>query len=530
MKMPSAVQAHFSQVPQALIERSTMDRPFRHLTMFDPDYLIPFYIDEVLPGDTFNVNVTNFIRMTSALKVPIMDNLYLDTFFFFVPNRQLWSNWDRFMGERRPNPDSSISYTKPQVVASASTGFVEGSLFDYFGVEIAVNSLSIDAQYSRAYNLIYREFFRDENLINSPVVDIDDGPDDPADYVLRKRGKRHDYFTSCLPAPQKGSSGVTISLGTSNVLIQPVGVAPYPQPKIRRTSTGNTEPNIAALGTDAAGDFDDGTNDMMFDPNGSLEARLSNATGPTINALRLAFQTQKMLERDARGGTRYYEIIKSHFNVTDPGNLVLQRPEFLGGRSTPIDITAVPQTSAVDDQPTPLGNLAGYALGTNVRDGFTKSFTEHGIIMGLCMVRADLTYQQGVHKMFSRSTRLDYYFPALSHIGEQAVLTREIYADGTADDDVVFGYQERHAEYRYGRSIITGQLRSKAATSLDLWHLAQEFTDHPTLSQSFIEETMPIDRVTAVTTEPAFVMDCYMKNKTTRPMPMYSVPGLIDHF
>ncbi|WNK13196.1 MAG: major capsid protein [Microvirus sp.] len=534
MKMPSStgMQHRFSEVPQANIERSVFDRSHSHKTMFDPDYLIPFYIDEVLPGDTFNVDVTNFIRMSSALNVPVMDNIYLDTFFFYVPNRLLWTNFQKFMGEQT-NPGDSVSYTKPQIVADAATGFVVGSLSDYFGLPTGVNSLSVDSQFHRAYNLIWNQWFRDQNIQNSVTVGTGDGPDSITDYVLLKRGKRHDYFTSCLPFAQKGTA-VSIPLsGTAPIAL--TGSAPYPQPIVKVTSSGALDTTAqylygkATTGYLANVSYASG---VVIDPNGSLSVDLSAASASTINALRLAFQTQKMLERDARGGTRYTEIVKSHFGVTSP-DARLQRPEFLGGRSTPIQISSVPQTSATASQPTPQGNLSAFALGTNTRDGFTKSFTEHGVIMGLCMVRADLTYQQGLNKMFSRLTRLEYYFPSLSHIGEQAVLTKEIYclgAAGGANDNTVFGYQERFAEYRYYPSKITGKLRSTYSTPLDVWHLAQKFTSAPTLSDTFIKETMPITRIEAVTTQPAFVMDSFVNCKAVRPMPVYSVPGMIDHF
>lgn len=530
MKNPSNRNDHFAHVPQATIERSVFDRSHCHKTMFEPDYLIPFYIDEVLPGDTFNVDVTNFIRMTSALNVPIMDNMYLDTFFFFVPNRLVWTNFVKFMGEQN-NPADSVSFTKPQIVADGSTGFVVGSISDYMGLPTGVNSLSVDAQFHRAYNLIWNQWFRDENLQNSAVVDLDDGPDVITDYVLLKRGKRHDYFTSCLPWAQKGTA-VAMPIGTTAPIISD-GTQPEFIPMTGAAFTDGGLQYIASggrkFGPTVEGSATDGAAVMFKTTFTGLEADLAGAGGATINALRLAFQTQKMLERDARGGTRYIELIKSHFGVTSP-DARLQRPEFLGGRSTPIQISTVPQTSAADAQPTPLGALAAYALGTNARDGFTKSFTEHGVVIGLCMVRADLTYQQGLPKMFSRSTRLDYYFPALSHIGEQAVLSKEIYCDGAAGDADVFGYQERFAEYRYYNSKITGKLRSTFATPLDMWHLAQEFGSRPTLSATFIVETMPIARIQAVTSEPSFVMDCFIKCKAVRPMPTYSVPGLIDHF
>lgn len=532
--MPSStgLQHKFSEIPQAQIERSSFDRSHSHKTMFDPDYLIPFYIDEVLPGDTFNVDVTNFIRMSSALNVPIMDNMYLDTFFFFVPNRLVWTNFVKFMGEQ-DNPADSVNFTKPQIVADAATGFVVGSLSDYFGLPTGVNSLSVDSQFHRAYNLIYNQWFRDENIQNSVTVDTGNGPDTITNYVLKQRGKRHDYFTSCLPWAQKGTA-VTFPLGTTAPVIMDPNVSASAGLSFRAVGGGSNRnfDSVNAAKTIQADANWDVTNHIRFDTTSNAVADLTNAASATINALRLAFQQQKMLERDARGGTRYTEIVKSHFGVTSP-DARLQRTEFLGGRSTPIQISTVPQTSASNTQPTPQGNLAAFALGTNTRDGFTKSFTEHGVILGLCMVRADLTYQQGLNKMFSRSTRLDYYFPALAHLGEQSVLTKEIYclgAAGGANDATVFGYQERFAEYRYYPSKITGKLRSTYATPLDVWHLAQKFTSAPTLSDTFIKETMPITRIEAVTSQPAFVMDCFIKCRAVRPMPVYSVPGMIDHF
>jgi hypothetical protein len=387
------------------------------------------------------------------------------------------------------------------------------------------------------YNLIWNEWFRDQNLQNSVTVDKGDGPDSISNYVLLKRGKRHDYFTSALPWTQKGTA-VTAGL-TGDAPVK--GIAKYTQvfnqasysPYYETGGSGSTtypnsqviSPNIddtvfIVKGTAASGGYP------------SIYADLSSASGLSINALRLAFQTQKMLERDARGGTRYTEIVKSHFGVTSP-DARLQRPEFLGGRSTPLNVSPVAQTSATSGQPTPSGDLSAFAYGASVGEGFTKSFTEHGWVIALLMVRAELTYQQGLARELSRSTRLDYYFPALSHLGEQSILNKEIYLQGSANptqDAAAFGYQERYAEYRYKPSQITGKLRSTYATPLDMWHLAQKFTALPTLGATFIQETPPISRIIAVTTEPEFVLDSFIKCKAVRPMPVYSVPGLIDHF
>lgn len=534
MKMPSQMKHVFSEVPQADIPRSAFDRSRRHATMFDSGYLIPFWRDEILPGDTFSVDATLFIRMPSALKVPIMDNLYLDTFFFFVPNRLVWNNWQKFMGEQA-NPGDSTSYTVPVFTAYTPTA---ESLSDYFGIPPLGGGATVShiSLYHRAYNLIWNTHFRDQNLQNSITVDLGDGPDTITNYTLRKRGKRHDYFTSALPWTQKGTAVSAGLAGSAKVLgvAFDTGMAYTAGAGASAIDAAGSNPpsgsNWGSLGMSAAYNMNIQGNNTTKVP--AIYADLSSATGLSINALRLAFQTQKMLERDARGGTRYTEIIKSHFGVTSP-DARLQRPEFLGGRTTPIQISTVPQTSSSDTQPTPQGNLAAFALGTNMRDGFTKSFTEHGMVIGLCMVRAELTYQQGLERIFSRSTRLDYYFPALSHLGEQAILNKEIYLQGSADaaaDAAAFGYQERFAEYRYAPSLISGKLRSTYATPLDMWHLAQEFESLPTLSDTFIKEDPPIDRIIAVTDEPQFVMDSYIKCRAVRPMPVYSVPGLIDHF
>lgn len=531
-KQPSSMTHSFREVPHADIQRSSFKRSRGYKTTFDSGYLIPFFMDEALPGDTFRVNLTSVARLATPL-VPIMDNIHLDFFFFAVPNRLIWDNWQKFCGERA-DPGDSIDYTVPTVDAPAGTGFVVGTLADYFGLPTGVTGLTVNSLHFRAYNLVYREWFRDQNLIDSPVVDTGDGPDTLTDYVLRKRCKRHDYFTSCLPWPQKGE-GVDLPLGTTAPVIGDGNV-----PQVTNGSTlfelagattifpGSTTGN--AIG-DGAVNGNLGTKYLGWttDPDHSgLIVDLTDATAATINSLREAFQLQKMLERDARGGTRYTEILKSHFRVESP-DARLQRPEYLGGGSSNITVAPIPQTSE-DSGGTPQGHLAAIGYGQHSGIGFTKSFVEHCTLIGVMCAWVDLTYQTGVDRMWSRQTRYDYYWPALAHLGEQEVLNGEIYAQGTSADDDVFGYQERWAEYRYGISKITGKLRSSYATSLDKWHLSQDFSALPVLNQSFIEEDPPIDRIIAVPTEPEFLFDGFMDVLCTRPMPVYSVPGLIDHF
>lgn len=536
--MPSVMRHEFSQVPRVDIPRSSFNRSHGHKTTFDAGYLIPIFCDEALPGDTFNLNMAGFGRLATPL-FPVMDNMFLDSHFFAVPIRLIWDNWERFNGAQT-DPGDSTDFVTPKITVPAPPYINTASLGDYFGLPTLVDIVNTNTANRpvafpfRAYNLIYNEWFRDQNLIDSAVVDRDDGPDDLADYVLRRRGKRHDYFTSCLPFVQKGPA-VDIPIGTS----APIDYVLGQQPRIRDTTTGNFAASNKLLGLiGATGILDEGSttaggfvqsNNVLFDPNGSLVANLSTATAATINQLREAFQIQRLFERDARGGTRYTEIIRAHFGVVSPDQR-LQRPEYLGGGTSRLNITPVPQTSSTDAT-TPQGNLAAYGTVSFNGHGFSKSFDEHCVIIGLVSVRADLTYQQGINRMWSRQTRFDYYWPALAHLGEQAVLNKEIMAGtGSSADDAVFGYQERYAEYRYKPSLVTGLFRSNAVQSLDSWHLAQEFASVPVLNQTFIEENPPIDRVIAVPSQPHIIFDSYFDLKCARPMPLYSVPGLIDHF
>lgn len=540
MHRNKSVNVHqFSMVPRADIPRSGFNIESSYKTTFDAGYLVPVYLEEVLPGDSFNLKATMFARLATPI-VPIMDNLYLESFFFFVPNRLVWDNWQKFMGERA-QPLSSIDYTVPTVVAPTG-GFAQSSIYDYFGLPCAGQikpdaTLIVNALPLRAYNLIWNEWFRDQNLQNPAPVNTGDSSEQSTSYGLLRRGKRHDYFTSCLPWVQKGDS-VALPLGT----VAPVktGSMDY------QTGVGdNLHFHNAATGASITNSGDLGissTSTLVYNASGitsqvgglypsNLYADLSEATAATINQIRQAFQIQKLLERDARGGTRYTELVRSHFGVISP-DARLQRPEYLGGGMTPINIQPIAQTQSSETGTTPQGNLAAIGTALARGHGFTQSFTEHGYIVGLVSVRADLNYQQGLNKIWSRSTRYDFYWPVFSQLGEQAVLNKEIYCTGYEEDNAVFGYQERWAEYRYKPSLVTSMLRSTHSTPLDVWHLAQDFANLPTLNSTFIQDNPPVERIIATTdqTGQQFVLDVLFQNRVARPLPMYSVPGLVDHF
>ncbi len=538
MKLPGrGTQSRFSQVPQATIPRSQFDRSHTYKTTFDAGLLIPFYVDEALPGDTFNLKMDAFARLNTPLK-PLMDNIYLDTHFFAIPYRLVWTNWERFNGAQ-DDPASSISFVVPQCTVPVA-GYDPGSIEDYMGIPTdvpsTVNPWTHSALWRRAYYLIYNEWFRDENLQDSLNYDgdsFDDGPDTVGvgGGTPVARGKRHDYFTSALPWPQKGTA-VSLPLGTSApVVAEGTGIPTFQNALgpgfTLGAKTAAVEPDTMFV--DAGGSSAWTLEEPAEWLDTALETDLTSATAATINALRQAFQIQKLLERDARGGTRYTEIVKSHFGVTSP-DARLQRPEYLGGGTAPVIISPIAQTSAAASEPTPQANLAAIGTSSFSGHGFVKSFTEHCLLLGFISARADLTYQEGLDRMWSRSTRYDFYWPALAQIGEQEVLNKEIYLQDTTADDLAFGYQERYAEYRYKPSRITGLFRSSATGTLEIWHVAQEFGSLPTLGDTFIKEAVPLDRCVATPAEPHFMFDSYINLKCARPMPTYGVPGLIDHF
>ena len=524
----------FASIPSINVKRSVFPRAFEYKTTFDAGYLIPFYCKEVLPADTVKMSLSSLLRLTTP-KVPFMDGLYVSFQFFFVPNRLVWDHWVNMMGERK-NPEDSIDYLTPTIDI---TNAQNGTLVDYFGLPTNVSgTYKVSALPFRAYNLIFNEWYRDQNLQDSLPVSTGDGPDNVSDYKLMRRAKYHDYFTSALPAPQKGPASSITLTGNAPIIQQSgeniVDVGFYQTGQTTNpTSVLLQDAFSTSSGSQQALRLRDGTANKYyyagFDLNAlGLKADLSGVGDFTINDLRQAWQIQKLLETDMRSGTRYTEVLRAHFSVLSP-DARLQRPEYLGGFTRPIAVSPVVQTSSTDTT-SPQGNLA--ALSATFASGrvFTKSFVEHGWIIGLMSVRSDISYQQGVHRQWTRQGRYDYYWPVFAHLGEQPVLNKEIFVQGTTDDDEPFGYQERYAEYRYDQNMITGKLRSTDPQSLDMWHLSQEFENLPTLSEQFIQENPPLERVLAVTNEPQFIGVISVNSQWTRAMPVYGVPGLVDHF
>ena len=533
------------------IARSTFRRDHSVKLSFNVGDVIPFYVDEVLPGDTFQLK-TSMVARLQTLLTPMMDNLYLDTYFYFVPNRIVWQHWRELMGENTQSAwIPTTEYSVPQVTAP-SGGWSIGSIADYMGIPTGVANLSVNALPFRAYALIMNEWFRDENLsdpLNIPVDDATLAGSNGTNYITDvvkggmpfKAAKFHDYFTSALPTPQKGPDVSIPVSGGSNYPVQtlPLDIPGSPTAPLRVKTFDEMPYNVIGINKStspqpgsvwASQNTTSGGADF-FVPTNLWAINDGSVSAATINQLRMAFQVQKLYEKDARGGTRYIEILKSHFGVTSP-DARLQRPEYLGGNRIPVNINQVVQNSATQTDGTPLGDTAAFSVTTDVHGDFIKSFVEHGFVIGVMVARYDHTYQQGLERFWSRKGRLDYYWPVFANIGEQAVLNKEIYAQGNGTDDEVFGYQEAWADYRYKPNRVTGEMRSQAPQSLDVWHLGDDYSKLPSLSDSWIQEdSAVVNRVIAVSEENSNQLwaDIFIKNKCTRAMPMYSIPGLIDH-
>lgn len=554
-KQRSVDASRFAMVPRNDVPRSAFDLSHTHKTTFNSGTLVPVYVDEVLPGDSIRVNMTAFCRLSTPL-VPILDNLIMESFFFFVPNRLVWNNWTRFMGEQLA-PDDSTTFLMPYITIAGTDIWVTGgsthSLPDWMGITLngnQVNSINVNALPFRAYVAIWNEWFRDQDLQEPYPVPLDDGPDTFTDYDGPNplfhpiyglyRGKRYDYFTSARPWPQKPMnvdifSGMGSNLGFNNMR-QPTAGAPVSGLGVDSSATASAGGPVIKM----SGGRQDGSN-PHWSTGDDIFLMKSDATGlypdvrVLVNDIRTSVMVQGMLERNARGGTRYTELVRSHFGVVSP-DARLQRPEYLGGGRMNITVNPVAQTSAtgVAGTTTVLGELAGVGTGIAHGHGFSQSFTEHGIILGLVCVRADLTYQNGINRMWFRRTQFDFYWPALAHLGEQAIYSREIYADGGnaagtgLGDDSVFGYQERWSEYKYKPNRISGLFRSSRSAPLDVWHLAQNFGTRPVLNDIFIQEVPPVPRVlqTDTTSSAEFLFDSVFNIRMVRCMPMFSLPGL----
>ena len=510
----------FRQGPDVKVGRSQFNMSRTYKTTFDASLLVPIFLQEVLPGDTFTCSLDGFCRIFSPLDAPIMDNIELETFFFFVPNRLVWANWENFNGAHDSAGAQDTDYTIP--VLSSATTVVEGSPANYFGIPIGTDftSVNVSALPFRGLRLIYNEWFRDQNLTDKVTENTGDGPDGSAfgaTSTMLTSAKKHDYFTSCLPYLQKGDP-VTVAIGTSADIAHGANDAAL----LSVYSTVNDD--FELMGADTTQVHAEGIAGVEAN---KLYADLSTATGVSINALREAVAIQRLLERDARGGTRYVEQIKVQFGVTSP-DFRHQRPEYLGGGKSYINVSPVANTS--DTASKEQGELAGIGTGLIRGHAWAKSFTEHGYIIGIIRARGAITYFQGLDRHWSRSTRYDFYVPALAHLGEQSVLNKEIYVSNGANDDLVFGYQERWSEYRSALSKVTGKFSPDATSALSHWHVAEDFSSLPSLNTAFIEDATPMDRVTTIDTQPDFMIDVRFDVKAARPLPVYSVPSLIPRF